>query len=68
MAQKFKHNETGEIISVARVRYFVEDGKPPMDLGGKYDLSQYTYFDDEPTATYETIKTKKARTDGHGFR
>ena len=68
MAQTFKHKETGEIIRVARVRYFIEDGKSPQDLSGTYDLTDYEYFDEEPTTSYETVRVTKGRNDGKGLR
>lgn len=68
MAQQFKHKETGDIISLARVRYFI-DGRDPVDLSGAYDLSQYVEFRPEnSTNDWSTIKAKKSRTDGVGTR
>ena len=69
MTQKFKHKETGEIITVPRVQYFLEPEYRAVDPSGTYDLTQYDYFDDEnETATYSSIKTIKSNTDGRGVR
>ena len=68
MANTFKHMETGDVISVSRVRYFV-DGRPPVDLSGAYDLSQYVEYNDETeSSSFETIRVTKSTTDGSGIR
>ena len=68
MANTFKHRETGDVISVSRVRYFV-DGRPPVDLSGTYDLSQYVeYNDDSEVVSYSSIKAVKSFKDGKGIR
>lgn len=71
MAQKFKHKETGDIIQLSRVRYYVSEGKVTsrVDLGGTYDLTQYDDFNEDAMSTsYETIKMTKSKTDGKGLR
>lgn len=68
MANTFKHRKTGDVISVSRVRYFV-DGRPPVDLSGTYDLSQYVEYNDETeSSSFETIRVTKSTTDGSGIR
>ena len=71
MAQKFKNNVTGEIITVSRVRYYYEPEEKAVDLSGNYDLSNYTYFEDtdnDGCVSYENVKTVKSKTDGKGIR
>ena len=60
---KFKHKETGETISINKVRTYINDdgSKRNVDLSGKYDLSEYEEIKED--SNYSSIGFKKAPND-----
>jgi hypothetical protein len=67
----YKNKETGEVKSFPRIRIVHPDKGESyiVNLDDKnMDMTQWEWFDDNPTTSYETIRMSKSRTDGHGIR
>jgi hypothetical protein len=60
---QFKHKKTGELITISRVRTYINDdgSKKNVDLSSKYDLNDYDQVIDD--TNYSSIHCTKAPND-----
>ena len=63
---RFKNKETGEVISISKVRTYINDdgSKRNVDPTGKYNLSDYEEVRED--TNYQSILCTKAPNDRRG--